>query len=82
MSLSALELRPAFSASMVPGDASHCAVSLSTSSSESTTVGPGVFWLNDSFVPDTLSREFNGGLDAELDEDVNSGTEDEEDGTG
>lgn len=69
-----------FIASMVPGDANHCAVSLSTSSSVSTAAGPGVFWAIDSPMLE-LPREDKGGLDAELDEDVSSGTEDDNEET-
>ena len=60
----------------------HCAVSLSTSSSVSTTAGPGVFRIIDSPMLDELPSKDSGGLDAELDEDVNSGTEDDDEGTG
>lgn len=65
---------------MVPGDANHCAVSLSISSSVSTAVGPGVFRIMGSPMLDELPNKDNGGLDAELDEDVSSGTEDDDEG--
>lgn len=67
------------SLSKVPGDANHCAVSLSTSSSVSTTAEPGVALIG-SILLDELPIQDNGGLEAELDEEVSSGTEDEDDG--
>lgn len=72
-----LNVKPDSNASRVDGDASHCAVSLSTSSSWSTTVGHVIVWDKTSRTPDELPKEDNGGLDAELDEDVNSGKDDD-----